>query len=211
MKAAVPPPLKGAKPPYGDLLRKLRLSPRNVSFFQLPYARHRSFSPKPPSEPSQNPKARGNWEGIGDFCLQKCQRGRQLSPLSEATSLDSAATPRAVFLNLFWDSRFKITAKRASLVLRVEFGDRRIGKANRRKGQRPFSYSLPKRASASFCLGLSPQKGGLTVAPFGTSASRNRQSPPNFPTISGSGYVQTVALGLGRDGVRTEEWRKLTF
>ena len=54
------------------------------------------------------------------------------------TRLDSAATPRAVFLNLFWDSRFKITAKRASLVLRVEFGDRRIGKANRQKGQRPF-------------------------------------------------------------------------
>ena len=130
--------MKGAKPPYGDLLRKLRLSPQNVSFFQSPYARHRVSSPKPPSERSQNPKAWGNWEGIGDFCLQKCQRGRQLSPLSEATRLDSAATPRAVFLNLFWDSRFKITAKRASLVLRVEFGDRRIGKANRRKGQRPF-------------------------------------------------------------------------
>ena len=154
VKAAVPPPLKGAKPPYGDLLRKLRLSPRNVSFFQLPYARHRSFSPKPPSEPSQNPKARGNWEGIGDFCLQKCQRGRQLSPLSEATSLDSAATPRAVFLNLFWDSRFKITAKRASLVLRVEFGDRRIGKANRRKGQRPF-LKTSETSKASFCLGAS--------------------------------------------------------
>ena len=30
-----------------------------------------------------------------------------------------------------------------------------IGKANRRKGQRPFSNSLSKRASASFCLGAS--------------------------------------------------------
>ena len=64
------------------------------------------FNPKPPSERSPNPKPWGNWEGIGDFCLQKCQRGRQLSPLSEATSLDSAATPRAVFLNLVTVNRF---------------------------------------------------------------------------------------------------------
>ena len=70
------------------------------------------------------------------------------------TRLDSAATPRAVFLNLFWDSRFKITAKRASLVLRVEFGDRRIGKANRRKGQRPF-LKTSETSKASFCLGAS--------------------------------------------------------
>ena len=62
------------------------------------YARHRVFNPKPPSERSQNPKTWGNWEGIGDFCLQKCQRGRQLSPLSEATSLVSAAgAARGVF------------------------------------------------------------------------------------------------------------------
>ena len=53
-----------------------------------PYARYRVFNPKPPSERSPNPKTWGNWEGIGDFCLQKCQRGRQLSPLSEATGLD---------------------------------------------------------------------------------------------------------------------------
>ena len=54
------------------------------------------------------------------------------------TRLDSAALPRAVFLNLVTVNRFLITAKVASRLLRVEFGDRRIGKANRRKGQRPF-------------------------------------------------------------------------
>ena len=95
--------------------------------------------------------------------------------------------------------------------MRVEFEDRRIGEANRRKGLCPFFYSLPKRATASFCLGASPQKGGLTVAPFGISASRNRQTPPNCPKFSGSGYVQTVALGKNCDGVRTEDWIKLTF
>ena len=40
-----------------------------------------------------------------------------------------------------------------------------IGKANRRKGQRPFSNSLSKRASASFCLGASNCRsdGGLII------------------------------------------------
>ena len=83
--------MKGAKPPYGDLRSKLRLSPQNTSYCPVLYARHRSFSPKPPSEHSPNPKTWGNWEGIGDFCLQKCQRGRQLSPLSEATRLDRSS------------------------------------------------------------------------------------------------------------------------
>ena len=78
------------------------------------------------------------------------------------------------------------------------------------RGNAPFLYTS-EASEASFCLGLSPKKGGLTVAPFGISASRNRQSPPNCPTVSGSGYVQTVALGLGRDGVRTEDWIKLSL
>ncbi len=85
-----------------------------------------------------------------------------------------------------------------------------IGKANRRKGQSPFSKTS-EASNASFCLGASATKGGFTVAPFGISASRNSQSPPNCPTISGSGYVQTVALGKNCDGVRTEDWIKLTF
>ena len=85
-----------------------------------------------------------------------------------------------------------------------------IGKANRRKGQRPF-LKTPETSEASFCLGASATKGGLTVAPFGISASRNRQSPPNCPKFSGSGYVQTVALGLGRDGVRTGAGKNLRF
>ena len=43
--------------------------------------------------------------------------------------------------------------------------------------------------------GLSPTKGGLTVAPFGISASRNRQSPPNFPMVSGFGYRSDGGFG----------------
>ena len=74
--------------PSEDWLRQYFYPHGTQVFSSLPYARHRSFSPKPPSERSQNPKTWGNWEGIGDFCLQKCQRGRQLSPLSEATCLD---------------------------------------------------------------------------------------------------------------------------
>ena len=80
--------MKGAKPPYGDWLCQLRLSPQNVSCYQSSACAHRAPIIKPPSERSQNPKTWGNWERIGDFCLQKCQRGRQLSPLSEATRLD---------------------------------------------------------------------------------------------------------------------------
>ena len=47
------------------------------------------------------------------------------------------------------------------------------------------------------------------ACPFGISASRNRQSHLNFPKFSGSGYVQTAALGKNCDGVRTGNWRKL--
>ena len=76
---------------YPRLAREIRLDTAFRSCAAmgtyLKYARHRVPSPKPPSERSQNPKTWGNWEGIGDFCLQKCQRGRQLSPLSEATRL----------------------------------------------------------------------------------------------------------------------------
>ena len=133
--------------PSEDWLRQYFYPHGTEVFSSPPYARHRVPSPKPLSERSQNPKAWGNWEGIGDFCLQKCQRGRQLSPLSEATRLVSAATPRAVFLNLVTVNRFLITAKRASLLLRVEFGDRRIGKANRRKGQREL---LSRRVKLPF-------------------------------------------------------------
>ena len=81
-------------------------------------------------------------------------------------------------------------------------GDRSIGVANLRKGLAPFLKFL-KRTLVRFRLGASPRKWGLTVAPFGISASRNRQSPPNCPKFSGSGYVQTVALGKNCDGVRT--------
>ena len=71
--------------------------------------------------------------------------------------------------------------------------------------------SKTHRATKSRCLGASPRKGGLTVAPFGISASRNRQSPPNCPKFSGSGYVQTVALGKNCDGVRTNSTYPLQF
>ena len=77
--------------PSEDWLRQYFYPHITKVFSSPPYARHRSFSPKPPSERSQNPKTWGNWEGIGDFCLQKCQRGRQLSPLSEATGLDRSS------------------------------------------------------------------------------------------------------------------------
>ena len=67
------------------------LSPQNASFLQSSVRAYRAPRIKPPSERSPNPKPWGNWEGIGDFCLQKCQRGRQLSPLSEATRLDRSS------------------------------------------------------------------------------------------------------------------------
>ena len=89
-------------------------------------------------------------------------------------------------------------------------GDRRNWQSQSPKGATPL-LKTSEASEASFCLGASPQKGGLTVAPFGISASRNRQSPPNCPKFSGSGYVQTVALGLGRDGVRTGAGKNLRF
>ncbi len=93
----MPPTEKLAKPifptPAGRVKSGLirRFGEETAMGTYLKYARHRSFSPKPLSERSQNPKTWGNWEGIGDFCLQKCQRGRQLSPLSEATRLDRSS------------------------------------------------------------------------------------------------------------------------
>ena len=63
------------------------------------------------------------------------------------------------------------------------------------KRQSPFNILAKLQSNfAVISKGASPQKGGFTVAPFGISASRNRQSPPNCPTLSGFGYVQTVAL-----------------
>ena len=83
---ATPLPPTPAGPVKSPLIQ--RFGEETAMGTYLKYARHRSSSPKPLSERSQNPKTWGNWEGIGDFCLQKCQRGRQLSPLSEATGLD---------------------------------------------------------------------------------------------------------------------------
>ena len=82
--------IEGASP-LRRLASPILLSPRNVSFLHSSVRAHRAPIIKPPSERSQKPKAWGNWEGIGDFCLQKCQRGRQLSPLSEATRLDRSS------------------------------------------------------------------------------------------------------------------------
>ena len=42
--------------------------------------------------------------------------------------------------------------------------------------------------------GLVASGRGRLLAPFGIFASRNRQSPPNYPTVSHLGYVQTVAF-----------------
>ena len=64
------------------------------------------------------------------------------------------------------------------------------------KGQKPV-LKYTRKIALQFCCnirGASPTKRGLTVAPFGISASRNRQSPPNCSTVSVFGYVQTVAL-----------------
>ena len=77
-------PMKG-RCPLRRFAPQIAPIPSKQKFSPVRRARHRVFNPKPPSERSQNPKTWGNWEGIGDFCLQKCQRGRQLSPLSEAT------------------------------------------------------------------------------------------------------------------------------
>ena len=54
------------------------------------------------------------------------------------TRLDSAAAPRAVFLNLVTVNRFLITAKVASRLLRVEFGDRRNWRSQSPKGAKPL-------------------------------------------------------------------------
>ena len=82
--------IEGASP-LRRLASPILLSPHNESFLQSSVCAYRAPRIKPPSERSQNPKTWGNWEGIGDFCLQKCQRGRQLSPLSEATRLDRSS------------------------------------------------------------------------------------------------------------------------
>ena len=125
------------------------------------------------------------------------------------TRLDSAAKAARGVFKLGYGKPFLITAKRASLVLRVEFGDRRNWQSQSPKGATPLFLYSSEASNASFCLGSSPTKGGLTVAPFGISVSRNRQTPPNCPKFSGSGYVQTVALGKNCNDVRTADWRKL--
>ena len=79
--------IEGASP-LRRLASPILLSPQDASFIQSSVRAYRAPRIKPLSERSQNPKTWGNWEGIGDFCLQKCQRGRQLSPLSEATRID---------------------------------------------------------------------------------------------------------------------------
>ena len=111
-----------------------------------PYARHRVSSPKPPSERSQNPKTWGNWEGIGDFCLQKCQRGRQLSPLSEATGLDRnslrsfrKSIKRRGFAPFGdWLCQFRLSPF-FSLYAKVG-GDRSIGEVNLGRRQLPSLF-----------------------------------------------------------------------
>ena len=61
--------------PSEDWLRQYFYPHITKVFSSPPYARHRSFSPKPPSERSQNPKTWGNWEGIGVICRANRPKG----------------------------------------------------------------------------------------------------------------------------------------
>lgn len=65
-------------------------------------------------------------------------------------------------------------------------------KANRRKGQCHFFNTLPEVNNSDFLFMRAASMRNLS-RPFYISISRNRKSPPNCPTISCSGYVQTVA------------------
>ena len=104
--------MKGAKPPYGDLRSKLRLSPQNASFYL-----------------TQSTKR------LDCRCPQKNYGKSNFAPVAaRIKKAKDSEKPTESF---------------------IDWGIGKIGKANRRKGRCPFFYSLPKRASASFCLGLS--------------------------------------------------------
>ena len=83
-----------------------------------------------------------------------------------------------------------------------------IGKANRQKGQRPFFYSLPKRATASFCLGASNCRsdGGfgeklrwrayLRYVPIAVSSPKRRING-DFTRPAGVGKIDNVNFSEG--------------
>ena len=135
------------------------------------YARHRSFSPKPPSEASFDaPRqklavarfGRVLRRGVAPFGDWLCQFA--YPPNSKGFG---CLFPNPLF--------FYSTAKLAKLVL--------------------LYFKTVKNFSRGTSLGLLRQKGGLTVASFIIPASRNCQFPPSCSTLSGFGYVRTVAFG----------------
>ena len=65
--------MKGAKPPYGDLLRKLRLSPQNVSV-QKSCTQTFVVFPEVLHERSLNPKMRNDWR---ELAISACRNDKR--------------------------------------------------------------------------------------------------------------------------------------
>ena len=163
----------------------------------LKYARHRVSSPKPPSERQfDRPRQKLADARFGSVLKKgRCPFRRLALPISPIpkTIKDSAIFSES--FAFFFNSTRKTSEARFAVILN-------------QLSQNKFKNTA--RGVAALSRRVAYERGLNCVAPFGISASRNRQSPPNCPTVSGFGYVQTAALGLGRDGVRTE-WAILAF
>ena len=139
------------------------------------------------------------------------------------TRLDSAAAPRAVFLNLVTVNRFFYYSKTRFASFAVElknkgfgnkqpnplfFCDRRIGNANRRKGQRPFfsktsetsvSEFLSRRVKLGFRRWLWAWDAMACVLKVRTHCGTRpkRRIKPDFTRQTGVGKIDNVNFSVG--------------